>query len=106
MVVSISACISSFVKTTAGATATAYGVLLTLFAGTLLIWLARGRPFGPVFVERVLTLNPAAAALSEMGTPGFEQYNLTPASWWVGAGISAACLAVFAFRIWRLTKPD
>ncbi|RMF44347.1 MAG: ABC transporter permease [Planctomycetota bacterium] len=106
MVVSISACVSGFIKSTAAATATAYGVLLTLFAGTLVVWLARGRPFGPVFVERVLMLNPAAAALSEMNTPGFEQYNLTPMAWWIGLGISAACLGVLAVRIWRLTKPD
>lgn len=106
MVVSISACVSGFARTTAAATATAYGLLLTLFAGTLLIWLARGRPFGPIFVERVLILNPAAAALSEMNTPGFELYNLTPMSWWVGLAISAACLFLLAIRIWRLTKPD
>ena len=106
MVVSVSACISAFARTAAGATATAYGVLLTLFAGTLLIWLARGRPFGPIFVERVLTLNPAAAALSEMNTPGFELYNLTPAAWWTGTAISLSCLLILAVRIWRLTKPD
>ncbi len=47
MVVSISACISAFAKTTAVATATAYGVLLSLFAGTLLIWLRAGNPSGP-----------------------------------------------------------
>jgi hypothetical protein len=106
MVVSISACVSGFAKNTASATATAYAVLLSLFAGTLLIWLARGRPFGPVFVERVLMLNPAAAAFSEMNTPGFELYNLTPTAWWIGAGISAICLAVLAIRIWQLSLPD
>ncbi|MFN3192396.1 MAG: ABC transporter permease [Aureliella sp.] len=106
MVVSISACVSAFARNSAAATATAYGVLLGLFAGTLLIWLARGRPFGPIFVERVLTLNPAAAALSEMNTPGFELYNLTPSAWWTGLGLSAVCLCIMAIRIWRLTKPD
>ena len=106
LVVSISACISAFAKSTAIATATSYGVLLTLFAGTLLIWLARGKPFGPLFVERMLMLNPAAAALSEMKTAGFEQYNLTPTSWWVGGAISLACLIVLAGRIWRMTRPD
>ncbi len=106
MVVSISACVSGFSRTTAAATATAYGVLLALFAGTLLIWLARGRPFGPVFVERVLTLNPAAAALSEMKTPGFETYDLAPAAWWSAGAISIFCLTILAIRIWRLTKPD
>ena len=106
MVVSISACISGFARTTAAATAMAYGVLLALFAGTLLIWLARGRPFGPVFVERVLSINPAAAALSEMKTPGFELYNLTPVAWYMGGAISLFCLLVLAARIWQLTLPD
>ncbi|MFK7738225.1 MAG: ABC transporter permease [Pirellulaceae bacterium] len=106
MVVAISACVSAFSRNSAAATATAYGVLLSLFAGTLLIWLARGRPFGPIFVERVLTLNPAAAALSEMNSPGFASYNLTPSAWWMGIGISVVCLVVMAVRIWRLTKAD
>lgn len=106
LVVSISACISAFAKSAAVATATAYGVLLSLFAGTLLIWLARGKPFGPVFVERVLAFNPAAAALSEMKTPGFELYNLTPTAWYTGIGISAVCLLVFAGRIWHLLRPE
>lgn len=106
MVVSISACVSAFCRTTPTATATSYGILLSFFAGTLLIWLARGKPFGPVFVERALTLNPAAAALSEMNTPGFEQYSLTPDAWWVGIAISLGCIMVFGIRIWRMTRPD
>lgn len=106
MVVAISACVSSFTKTTPVATATSYGVLLSLFAGTLLVWLARGNPFGPVFVERVLTINPAAAALAEMKTPGFETYNLTPSAWWAGGIISLACLMIMSVRIWYLTRPD
>ncbi len=71
LVTSVSACISAFCRSTAVATATSYAVLLTLFAGTLLVWLARGKPFGPLLVERTLLLNPAAIALSEMKTPGF-----------------------------------
>lgn len=106
MVVSISACVSAFCKTTAVATASSYGILLALFAGTLLIWLARGRPFGPVFVERALVFNPAALALSEMQSPGFEQYNLTPLGWWVSGGVSLLCLLILSFRTWRLTCPD
>lgn len=106
MVVSISACVSAFCKTTAVATATSYGLLLLLFAGTLLVWLARGKPFGPIFVERLLLLNPAATALSEMKTAGFEQYNLAPGSWWVGGGITIGCLLLLAVRIWRMTRPD
>ncbi len=106
MVVSISACISAFAKTTAVATATSYGVLLAIFAGTLLIWLGRGKPFGPVFVERALTINPAALALSEMQAPGFEPYNLTPIGWWVSGIISLLSLLLLAFRVWRMTLPD
>jgi hypothetical protein len=88
------------------ATATSYGVLLLLFAGTLLVWLARGKPFGPIFVERLLLLNPAATALSEMKTAGFEQYNLAPGSWWIGGAIALVCLAILATRIWKMTRPD
>ncbi len=106
MVISISACVSAFCRATPVATATSYGILLTLFAGTLLVWLARGNPFGPLLVERALMFNPAAAALSEMKTPGFEQYSLTPISWWIGLGISVSCIVVFGLRIWRMTRPD
>jgi ABC-type transport system involved in multi-copper enzyme maturation permease subunit len=106
MVVAISACISAFCKTTAVATATSYGVLLLLFAGTLLVWLARGKPFGPIFVERLLLLNPAATALSEMKTAGFEQYNLAPGSWWIGGAVALVCLVILATRIWKMTRPD
>ncbi len=106
MVIAISACVSAFCKTTPTATATSYGFLLALFAGTLLVWLARGKPFGPVFVERVLMLNPAAAALSETQTPGFEQYSLTPWAWWIGISISVGFLMVLSIRIWRMTRPD
>jgi ABC-type transport system involved in multi-copper enzyme maturation permease subunit len=106
LVVCISSCISAFCRTAAVATATSYGVLLLLFAGTLLVWLARGRPFGPIFVERVLLFNPAAMALSEMQAPGFEAYRLTPAGWWICGGISLACLVILLVRTWRLTRPD
>lgn len=106
MVVSISALISTLTRSTAVATASAYGVLLFLFAGTLLIWLGRGNPFGPLFVERALSINPAAAALSEMQTPGFEQYELIPVAWWVSGVISVFCLVALAIRVWQLTRPD
>lgn len=106
MVTTMSACISAFCKTTAVATATSYAVLLTLFAGTLLIWVARDKPFGPLLVERALLLNPAAGALAEMKTPGFEQYRLTPESWYLGLGISFVCLTILTLRIWRMTRPN
>ncbi len=106
MVTTMSACISAFCKTTAVATATSYAVLLTLFAGTLLIWVARDKPFGPLLVERALLFNPAAGALAEMKTPGFEQYRLNPESWYLGLGISFFCLTILTLRIWRMTRPN
>ena len=106
LVTSISACVSAFCKTTAVATATSYAILLTLFAGTLLVWLARGKPFGPLLVERTLLFNPAAIALSEMKTPGFEQYNLTPLGWYIGIGLSIVCIVILGFRTHRMTRPD
>ncbi|MCA9190639.1 MAG: ABC transporter permease [Planctomycetales bacterium] len=106
MVVTISALVSAFARSTAVATATSYGLLLVVFAGTLLIWLARGKPFGPVLVERVLLINPAAAALSEMKTPGFEQFNLAPTSWYICLSIAAGCTVILALRIWSLSRPD
>ncbi len=106
MVTMISASVSAFCRSTAVATATSYGLLLAIFAGTLLIWVARGRPFGTFLVERALMLNPAAAALAEMKTPGFETYNLTPGCWYVGAILSLGCLVVLSIRTWTLTRPD
>ncbi len=106
LVVSISSMISAFWSNAAAATATSYSVLLMLFVGTLLVWLARGKPFGHSVVERVLMINPAAAALAEIRTPGFEEYNLTPMCWWIGGVISGICVLVLAVRTWQLTKPD
>ena len=106
MVVAVSGCVSAFCRSTAVATATSYGILLTLFVGTLLVWLARGKPFGPLLVERLLQFNPAAAALSEMNAPGFEQYHLTPASWWMGGGVAVLCLTILTIRTWWMTRPD
>ena len=106
LIVAISSMISAFWSNAASATATSYGVLLGLFVGTLLFWLARGKPFGHVIVQRILTMNPAAAALAEIRTPGFEEFNLTPFSWWIGLGVSGFCFVILAVRTWRLTRPD
>jgi len=106
VVVTVTACISSFAKKTAVATATSYGILFTLFAGTLLVWLARGKPFGKQFVENALILNPAAAALAEMRMPGMEDLNLTPIAWWIGLGVSFLAMVILSWRTWRLTCPD
>jgi ABC-type transport system involved in multi-copper enzyme maturation permease subunit len=105
MITMISACISAFSKSTAVATATSYTVLLILITGTMLIWVFRGSPFGPVLVENALLLNPAAIALSEIKAPGFGTYSLTPRGWYVGLSISLVALCLLAFRTWRMTRP-
>ncbi len=106
MVTIISACVSAYSKTSAVATATSYAILLTLFAGTLLVWLGRGNPFGPLVVERTLLLNPAATALAEMKAPGFESYQLTPNGWYVGGMVCLIGFIVLILRVHRLTRPD
>lgn len=105
MAILVSAAISSLFKQTAAATATAYGVLLGLCAGTLLFWLAQDAPFTAETVEAVLLVNPLAAALSLINAPGFADYDLVPMNWWITGGISAAALLVLVVQTWRLTRP-
>lgn len=106
LVLSISTCVSAFHRRTAVATVTNYVLLLVLFAGTLLVWLARDRPFGHQVVERTLLLNPTAAALAEIQMPGFESYQLLPAAWWVGTALSAIALLLLIIQTWRLSRPE
>lgn len=101
----LSAAASSLFKKTATATTVAYGVLLIVCAGTLLIWLGRDAPFGHATVERALSINPMAAALSVIQTPGFTQYNLLPTNWWVTGAMSLILLAVLVVQTIRLTRP-
>jgi ABC-type transport system involved in multi-copper enzyme maturation permease subunit len=100
-----SAAVGSLFRRTAAATTTAYTLLVGLCAGTMLVWLARDAPFGHSTVETVLTANPLAAALSVIEMPGFTQYNLVPANWWLMGYASAACLVVLLVATWRLTRP-
>jgi ABC-type transport system involved in multi-copper enzyme maturation permease subunit len=106
MITCISTCVSAFSKSTAGATATSYTVLLILFGGSMLIWVFRGNPFGPVFVENALLINPLATALSEIKAPGFENLALTPRGWYVDLAISGIAMVVLLIRTSRLTLPD
>jgi ABC-type transport system involved in multi-copper enzyme maturation permease subunit len=106
MITLVSACVSAFSQSTAGATITSYSLLLSLFVGTLLIWLFRDNPFGPVFVENTLLLNPAAIALSEIKAPGFEDYALAPRGWYIGIAICAIATTILGIRAWRMTRPD
>jgi hypothetical protein len=104
-ILSISACVSAFHKRSATATATSYGIVLFLLAGTFLIWAARDNPFGKDFVQFMLLFNPAAAALSEIRVPGFENYQLLPRSWWIGLTISAIAMVGLVFRTIRISRP-
>lgn len=106
MALLVSASISSLFKSTAAATATAYGVLLALCAGTLLFWLGRDAPFTKETVEAVLKFNPLAATLSAVGARGFEDYVLLPFNWYFTLGLSAVALLVLIVQVWRLSKPQ
>lgn len=101
----LSAAVSSLFRQTAPATATSYALLLGLCLGTMLVWLGRDAPFGHSTVETVLKINPMAAALSVMGTPGFGQYRLVPTNWWIIGGASLCALVLLVARTWRLTRP-
>jgi hypothetical protein len=57
-------------------------------------------------VQTALLINPMAAALSVMGTPGFESYDLTPTNWWLMGGGSVVLLVVLTARTWWLTRPE
>jgi hypothetical protein len=89
----ISATVSSFFRSTAIATTVAYGILISLFAGTMLVWVNLDAPFGHSLVENTLRLNPLAAALRAMEADGFETFDLIPSSWWISSvvcGVSAS----------------
>ncbi len=102
----ISAVTSSFCRATAIATTVAYAVLISVFGGTLLVWVNRDAPFGHDLVENVLRLNPMAAALNAIQAEGFTDYNLLPSAWWI-AGVSSVLLMALLFsRTLVLTKPD
>ncbi|TWT71298.1 ABC transporter permease [Crateriforma conspicua] len=106
VVLSISLCVSAMNRRTATATAINYLVLLLVFAGTLLVWSAQDRPFGHGFVQAVLSINPAAAALAEIQTPGFEDYQLIPTAWIVGLGVTVIAGGLVWLRCVRLTRMD
>ncbi|MGE5195332.1 MAG: ABC transporter permease [Deltaproteobacteria bacterium] len=102
----LSAAVGSLFRRTAPATAAAYTALLAICAGPLLVWMGRDAPFGRATVEAALVVNPVAAALSVIRTPGFQDYNLIPANWWFLAISSALSLAVLVVQTWRLSRPQ
>ncbi|MGE3316409.1 MAG: ABC transporter permease [Planctomycetaceae bacterium] len=102
----LSAAVSSLFYRTATATSVSYSILVGLCAGTMLIWLGRDTRFGHSTVEKVLSLNPMAAALQVIELPGFAEYRLVPANWWIIGFASLVCLVVLCARVWKLTRPQ
>jgi ABC-type transport system involved in multi-copper enzyme maturation permease subunit len=102
----LSAAVSSFFRQAAPSTITAYVLLLAVCAGTLLIWLGRNAPFGHSTVNAALLMNPMAAALSVIETPGFANYDLVPANWWIMGGCSLILLVVLVLRTRVLLRPN
>jgi hypothetical protein len=101
-----SATAGSLFRSTAAATTAAYTGLLAICAGPLLVWLAREAPIGHATVEAFLMLDPVAAALQASDTPGFTQYDLLPANWWIMGAACATLLAVLCLRTWQLCRPE
>lgn len=104
--ITLSLACSSLLSRTATATATAYGALAALCGGPLLVWLLRDAPFGHGTVTWALTINPLAAALAVIRTPGFTQYQLIPNSWWFATFAAALFLAIVVIQTHRLTRPQ
>lgn len=103
--IAVSAAVSSLFRQTAAATVTAYSLLLSVYAGTMLVWLGRDFPFSHSTVEAALVINPMAAAFSVIEVAGFDQYDLVPANWWFIGIASGVLFAVLIARTWRLTRP-
>jgi len=104
MAVLLSAGVGSMFRQTAAATAVAYSVIAAVCIGTFFIWLGRDAPFTPLFVERVLTPNPLAATLSIIGTPGFTEFRLIPANWYVMTAITVGSAALMLLQVARLGR--
>jgi ABC-type transport system involved in multi-copper enzyme maturation permease subunit len=101
----VSAAIGSLFRYTAVATTVAYVIVMTLFLIPLLVWLGRDAPFGHHTVQAALLMNPTGAALSVIETPGFENYDLLPAAWWIAGGVSMLMFLIFGLQVWRLSRP-
>ncbi len=102
----LGAAVGSLFSRTAAATAGAYGALMSICALPLLVWLGRDAPFGHDTVEKALSINPVAAALSVIRMPGFQNYSLIPENWWfLGIG-SVISLIVLIAQTYRISRPQ
>lgn len=104
--VMVGAAASSLFRSTAAATAAANLVLVAVCVLPLLAWLARDAPFGHRTVEAALSVSPVAAALHASDTPGFAEYELLPANWWLIGAVSLALLVLLVVRTRQLCRPE
>ncbi|MCP4173316.1 MAG: ABC transporter permease subunit [Fuerstiella sp.] len=103
----ISATVSSFLRSTAAATTVSYGLLIFLYAGSMLVWVNRDSPFSHAVVERVLSVNAMAGALNAMEVDGFQMYDGLLRTTWVVSGVMCGViLLVLSVRTWRIWEPD
>jgi ABC-type transport system involved in multi-copper enzyme maturation permease subunit len=102
----LSAAASTIFRKTATATIASYLALVVVCVGPLLFWLGREAPFSHETVQAVLTIDPVAAALQACATPGFSQYELLPANWWIVGSACSALLLFLMVRTWQLCRPE
>lgn len=102
----LSATVSSFCRKTAPATIISYLLLAVLWGGSLLVWAGRDDLFGFVTVQRALSVNPLATALSINRTAGFVSYNLVPLNWWLMSGGTTLLFLILTLQTWRLSRPE
>ena len=81
-----------------------YVVVILVFLLPILVWLARDAPFGYETVRMALLTTPVGAAMSVIEAPGFQQYNLLPAAWWIAGVASLVMFFVLGVQVWRLTR--
>jgi ABC-type transport system involved in multi-copper enzyme maturation permease subunit len=102
----VSAASSCAASTTPAATATSYLLIVSICVLPLLVWLGRDAPFGQSTVETALAISPVAAALCAAETPGFAQYQLLPANWWIMGSVSVVLLLFLWVRVRQLYRPE
>ncbi len=103
----VSATVSSFFRSTAAATTVSYGLLIFLYAGSMLVWINRDSPFSHAVVERILSVNAMAGALNAMEVDGFQVYDgLLRTTWVASAVMCGVLLLVLSVRTWRIWQPN
>ena len=102
----VSVAASTLFRSTATAMILSFAALLAICLGPFLFWLGRDAPWGHGTVQAALVINPVAAALRAANTPGFTDYELLPANWWIIGTASLALLAFICARTWQLCRPD